>query len=176
MIILPSGLTEASVARMPSLPFLTATPRQLGPQIVQAGRELPFTVSDRLEKPLIGMDAVVQTGGGGLTVAFLTALGDLFLQPFETVDKEEFTVDGNHCYSAMHSEVGCCLQYYIFPHELKYLFHHVLQFFCGKFSSSSFFVVIYRTDSILYILEDFLFLVSGKVEQERREIRAAMGG
>ncbi|GAV06040.1 hypothetical protein RvY_16079 [Ramazzottius varieornatus] len=100
-----SGLREPTVARMPSLPFLAATPRQLGPQIIQAGIELPFTVSDRLEKPLIGMDAVVQSGGSGMTIASLTALGDLFLQSFELVDKEGYIVDGNHCYSSVHSEV-----------------------------------------------------------------------
>lgn len=62
-----------------------------------------FTMRQRLEKPIIGMEVISQPDGTGVTLATLSALGDVFLQSFETVNKDEYEPDGVAAFSTTHS-------------------------------------------------------------------------
>ncbi|OWA50004.1 hypothetical protein BV898_14535 [Hypsibius exemplaris] len=95
------GSSAASAPRIATLPLLTATPRQLIAQAHQSDIWVEFSVRSRLTKPIIGMEAVMQPNGNGFTSVVISALGDLFLQPFETVDSATYDSDGVAAYSSV---------------------------------------------------------------------------
>ncbi|XP_055338437.1 uncharacterized protein LOC129588296 [Paramacrobiotus metropolitanus] len=87
-----------------SLPFCTATPRQLVEHLPLSNVYCDFTTQERLRKPIIGMTPIGHLDADGFTVATVSACGDLFVQSFEVVSATDYNTNqfGTKAFSSVH--------------------------------------------------------------------------